>query len=186
MVKALIGYLAASVALGYLAPLAMAQSPQQATATLHDREGNVVGEATFTQTPEGVQVQAYIDGFDAAVMGEQRGEHGFHIHEVGQCDAPDFTSAGGHFNPTGAAHGLLDPDGPHAGDLPNLWIEADGSADYRVVTNLVTLGTGERNLLDADGSALVIHSDPDDHHTDPSGASGDRIACGVISIDESR
>ncbi|GAB4376213.1 MAG: superoxide dismutase family protein [Elainellaceae cyanobacterium] len=175
----------APVSIASLPVWAQAQEsePARATAILRDTEGNVVGNAIFTQTPEGVSIQAQFENLDAAVTGNERGQHGFHIHEVGECTAPMFESAGGHFNPTNVAHGLLDPDGPHAGDLINLWIEADGTADYDVVTDLITLGTGEHNILDADGSALIIHSEADDYHTDPSGASGDRIACGVIMAD---
>jgi len=134
---------------------------------------------------DGVQIRVRLDGFKSAVMGGERGQHGFHIHEVGKCTPPAFLSAGGHFNPTGAKHGLLDPDGPHAGDLPNLWIEADGSADYTVTTNLITLGPGKRSVFDKNGSALLIHTGPDDYITDPAGDSGDRIACGVITRTQS-
>jgi Cu-Zn family superoxide dismutase len=144
---------------------------------------------------DGVQIQTLIEGFDTAVTDEARGEHGLHIHETGECTAPDFSSAGGHFNPTDAEHGLLQPDGPHAGDLPNIWIEADGSADYTVTTNLITLEPGDgqrpaqmgdRSLFDSDGSAVVLHAGPDDYITDPAGDSGDRLACGVIVPNQSR
>lgn len=151
-----------------------------AMAELYDAQGNSVGMVELTSVEDGVQIQVQIQGFDAAVSGGERGQHGFHIHETGNCTAPDFSSAGGHFNPTSAGHGLLDPDGPHAGDLPNLWLETDGSADYSVTTNLVSLAPGERNLLDGDGSAFVLHSGADDYRTDPSGDSGSRLACGVI------
>lgn len=142
--------------------------------------GNRVGTVEFTSVEDGVQIQTQIEGFDAAVAGDERGQHGFHIHETGQCTPPDFSAAGGHFNPTGVGHGLLDPDGPHAGDLPNLWIEADGSADYTVTSDLISLEPGERSLFDSDGSAVVIHSGPDDYLTDQAGDSSSRLACGVI------
>ena len=105
--------------------------------------------------------------------------HGLHIHTVGAC-TPDFAAVGGHFNPTTAQHGLDNPNGPHAGDLPNLEIDADGNGTYEATTTLVTLDQGDNSLFDSDGSALVIHAAPDDLVTDPSGNSGDRIACGVI------
>jgi len=183
MTKAL-GLMASLAALTTLAlppAIAQQQPTPEARAELRDAQGNVVGNASFTPTADGVQIQMRVEGFDAAVMGDERGEHGFHIHEVGSCTPPDFSSAGGHYNPTGVDHGLLDPDGPHAGDLPNLWIEADGSADYAVTTNLITVGPGDRTLFDANGSALVIHAEPDDYITDSAGDSGDRLACGVIT-----
>ena len=105
--------------------------------------------------------------------------HGLHIHTVGAC-TPDFAAVGGHFNPTTAQHGLDNPSGPHAGDLPNLEIDADGNGTYEATTTLVTLAQGDNSLFDSDGSALVIHADPDDLITDPAGNSGDRIACGII------
>ena len=104
-----------------------------------------------------------------------------HIHAVGRCEGPAFATAGGHFNPTAAQHGLSNPLGPHAGDLPVLFVTADGSGTVATVTPLVSLADGVLNsLFDADGSALVIHAANDDHMTDPTGGSGDRIACGVI------
>jgi Cu-Zn family superoxide dismutase len=107
--------------------------------------------------------------------------HGIHFHAVGRCDPPDFMSAGDHFNPTNRQHGQRNPQGPHAGDLPNLTVEANGTATYQATNALVTLGPGANSLLDADGSALVIHADPDDDVTDPAGNSGGRIACAVIA-----
>ena len=176
----LAGCLGLTAVLAALSLPAGAQTGPDATAELLDAEGNRVGTVEFTTVEDGVQIQTLIEGFDAAVTDEVRGEHGFHIHETGECTAPDFSSAGGHFNPTAAQHGLLQPDGPHAGDLPNIWIEADGSADHTVTTNLITLEEGDRSLFDSDGSAILIHSGPDDYLTDPAGDSGDRLACGVI------
>ena len=116
-----------------------------------------------------------------AFQGLPAGEHGIHIHAVGQCDPPDFTSAGGHFNPAGALHGLENPAGPHVGDLPNLIVGSDGTGDINALASGATLGGGPSSLFDADGSALVIHANPDDQVTDPAGNSGPRIACGVIT-----
>jgi Cu/Zn superoxide dismutase/glucose/arabinose dehydrogenase/mono/diheme cytochrome c family protein len=148
-----------------------------ATAELRDREGNTVGNATLTPADGGgVSIQVTLEGFNAASVGE----HGIHIHQAGACE-PDFQAAGSHFNPTDAQHGLLNRDGPHAGDLPNISVQQGGNAEYNVTTRLVTLGEGNNSLLDQDGSALVIHANPDDYATDPSGNSGDHIACGVIS-----
>ena len=108
------------------------------------------------------------------------GMHGFHIHAVGVCTPPDFKSAGGHLNPTDKHHGRLNPEGPHLGDLPNLTIGANGSADTSFAVPKALLGSGEGSLFQAEGTALVIHADPDDYRTDPSGNSGDRIACAVV------
>jgi len=152
-----------------------ATSAITAVAALQDAEGNAVGEATFTQVADGVTIQVALQGLAIAAAGE----HGIHLHTTGAC-TPDFEAAGPHFNPTGAQHGTDNPGGPHAGDLPNLAIDAAGNGTYEATTDLATLGEGENSLLDADGSAIVIHADPDDMITDPSGNSGDRIACGVI------
>jgi len=110
------------------------------------------------------------------------GDHGIHIHTVGKCEGPAFTTAGGHFNPTMAHHGVnntMDPH-PHAGDLPNLTVGADGKGSASVLDKDVTLGDGANSLFHDGGTSLVIHAKADDLMSDPSGNSGDRIACGVI------
>jgi Cu-Zn family superoxide dismutase len=99
---------------------------------------------------------------------------------VGKCDGPDFASAGGHFNPQSRQHGALNPQGPHAGDLPNITIGTDGKGRLESTTELISLLGGASVVFDADGSAIVIHAAPDDFRTDPTGNSGARIACGVI------
>jgi Cu-Zn family superoxide dismutase len=108
-----------------------------------------------------------------------RGTRAFHIHEVGKCDPP-FESAGGHFNPTGKQHGKDNPNGPHAGDLPNLDVPQSGRVKVQVVVKDVSLDTGRGALLDADGAALVVHEGADDYKSDPAGNAGKRLACGVI------
>ena len=148
-----------------------------ALTTLYDSAENPVGDASFTETDDGVIIQVTLREFTDAA----EGEHGIHIHEVGAC-TPDFQAAGSHFNPTGAQHGLENEAGPHAGDLPNIEIDGDGNAIYQTTNTMITLEDGEGSLLDEDGSALVIHAGPDDMVTDPSGESGDRIACGVIEM----
>lgn len=150
-----------------------AGSPK-ATAELKNVKGESVGTASFWESADGVRIVAKVYGIPP-------GNHGFHIHTVGKCTPPDFMSAAAHFNPGGKQHGLKNPAGPHAGDLPNLEVEADGTGQLEYVTKMVTLGTGPTSLLGTAGRALVIHIDPDDETTDPTGNSGGRIACGVIT-----
>jgi len=151
-------------------------APASVTAELKNAQGQVVGYATLITIESGaVSVQVNVTGLATAV-----GKHGIHLHAVGSC-TPDFKAAGGHFNPAAAKHGLDSPQGPHAGDLPNIVFSTDGSASYEAVTDRITLGPGERSIFDADGTALVIHAGPDDQKTDPTGNSGDRIACGVLA-----
>ena len=145
-----------------------------ATAQLEDAQGNIVGTAGFTEGAGGVVVSVEAEGLTP-------GEHGIHLHETGACDPPAFESAGGHINPTEAQHGLSNPQGPHAGDLPGITVADDGTAAYEATTDLVTLSGGDAALLDADGSAIVVHADADDQATDPTGNSGDRVACGVVT-----
>ena len=147
---------------------------ERAAAPLRNAEGQVLGMAIFTQEAQGVRVSVTVKGLSP-------GEHGIHIHSVGKCEPPDFLSAGPHFNPTNKKHGLTNPEGPHAGDLPNLVVSEDGSAVYEHITDRVTLTPGELSLFDEDGSSLVIHAGPDDQMTDPAGNSGARVLCGVIT-----
>lgn len=147
----------------------MAETQREAVATLQMADGTGVG--TAMATPEDDSVAISLD-----VSGLEPGEHGAHVHTTGDCSAPDFSSAGDHWNPTGQAHGLHDPAGQHAGDMPNLTVAADGTAslEYTLV------GATFDGLMDGDGSALVIHAGRDDQVTDPAGDSGERIACGVF------
>ena len=145
----------------------------KASAVLKDANGNEVGKVALTATPSGVLMSLDLTTVPA-------GEHAFHVHAVGKCEPPDFKSAGPHFNPDETKHGLMNPEGPHAGDMPNLHVPADGKLQIEVLNPLVTL-SAESALLDADGAALVIHAAADDYKTDPAGNAGDRIACGVIT-----
>jgi superoxide dismutase, Cu-Zn family len=144
-----------------------------ANASLIDSSGALVGLATFSE----VEGQGRVG---VSVSGLSPGQHGMHIHETGACTPPDFESAGSHFNPASKKHGLLNPEGPHAGDMPNLVVEADGSADTTVTVPASLLARGPESMLGARKHAFVIHADPDDQKTDPSGNSGSRVVCGVI------
>jgi superoxide dismutase, Cu-Zn family len=162
--------------LGADAPMqgtAQTQKAAEATAELRDREGQPIGRATLSETPNGVLIRLNLERAPA-------GERAFHIHQVGRCDPPGFESAGGHLNPTGAPHGFLQEKGPHAGDLPNVHVPKDGRLNVEMLARGVTLHAGKNSLFDEDGSSLVLHAKPDDYRTDPAGAAGDRIACGVI------
>jgi len=150
-----------------------AGSPQ-ATAELKNARGEAIGTASLWEDATGVRLAVRVRGISP-------GKHGLHIHAAGKCDPSDFTTAGGHFNPGGKKHGLMSPAGPHAGDLPNLEVGADGTGRLEYLTKLVTLAAGPTSLFDADGRALVVHANPDDDTTDPTGNSGGRIACGVIT-----
>jgi superoxide dismutase, Cu-Zn family len=147
---------------------------REGVAELRDADGGVVGVAILQEVDDGVRIN-----FSGTNL--PPGPRGFHIHETGECTPPTFESAGEHFNPTDAGHGLADPEGPHVGDLPNLVVAADGTVEVTVVASGATLAdTGELSLVAGDGTALVIHAEADDQITDPAGGAGDRIACGVI------
>jgi Cu-Zn family superoxide dismutase len=148
-------------------------TPAPATAELRDAQNRVVGTVRAAYDPLGVRLTI-------AVRGLPEGPHAIHLHAVGTCTPPDFASAGPHFNPESLGHGLANPLGPHAGDLPNIVVGADGSGNAVFVNPRVTLGAGASSLFDADGTAVVVHATADDQRTDPSGASGARLACGVL------
>ena len=162
------------------APAAAARAPVGATAraVLADGEGASAGTATFRRGPTGVVIRIEATGLTP-------GWHGLHLHGVGRCEGPKFESAGSHVKhgEGGAVHGLLNAEGPESGDLPNLYAGADGRAFAEVFTTGAALveGAGGEYLLDADGSALLIHAMADDHAAQPIGGSGDRVACGVVA-----
>ena len=146
-----------------------------AHANIVNAQGTQIGTAKFTVAANGVKVSVKVSRLTP-------GEHGIHIHSVGKCEGPAFSSAGGHFNPNNSHHGihnLKDPK-PHAGDMPNLTAEQNGRASASFILAGATLDDGANSLFHEGGTALVIHAKADDLMSDPSGNSGDRIACGVI------
>lgn len=149
-----------------------ALAADKANAVLKDPDGKEIGTATLVTTPSGTLITLELTAAPP-------GAHGFHIHTTGKCEPPKFESAGGHFNPDESKHGFLNPEGPHAGDMPNIHVPENGKLTVEVLNTLVSVG-GENALLDEDGAALVLHADPDDYKSDPAGHAGGRIACGVI------
>lgn len=145
----------------------------RAEAVLVDSAGREVGTVTLVQEAEGVRIAVSVDGLEP-------GRLGFHIHENGRCDAPDFESAGGHFEPRDEQHGAENSDGPHAGDLPNLRVGPDGHGENETLNPLLSLSDGVASLTRQGGTSVIIHEGTDDYYTDPSGDAGARIACGVI------
>lgn len=154
---------------------AAAMGGQMIHANVTDAMGKPVGMVMLQDVPGGVLITADLKGLPA-------GEHGFHFHEKGLCDAAQkFTTAGGHFAAGMPQHGLLTPGGHHGGDMPNAYVGADGVLKTQILNTGVTLAAGPKSLFDADGSALVIHAKADDYKTQPSGDAGDRIACAVVA-----
>ncbi len=148
--------------------MASASTTSALTVPLRDAQGRQSGTLSLREIGSGVEGTVRVSGLTV-------GERGMHLHDVGRCDAPDFTTAGGHWNPTGRQHGLANPEGPHKGDLPSLVVAADGTGTivFRADTNLAA-------MTDGDGTALIIHAAADDNRTDPSGNSGARQICGAI------
>ena len=172
------GALIAGPALAILLASTVAAEPggtKHAKGTFIDATGAGIGHVNLIQDRHGdVRVVVNVDGLAP-------GRHGIHIHAVAACTAPAFTDAGGHYNPLAHEHGLENPSGPHAGDMPNLVVDAEGHGRLIATTDRVTLSDGPATLFDADGSAFIIHANPDDQVTNiGNGGSGARIACAVI------
>lgn len=163
-----------TIALLALGGCAAGKAPEVAVASaaLADANGGSAGTASVVQKGDGLVLKV-------AITGLTPGPHGMHLHTVGKCEAPGFTTAGGHLNPLGHQHGTENPAGSHMGDLPNLTAGADGKASAEVPLGLAALGLAQA-MLDADGAAIVIHAAADDYRTDPTGNSGARVACGVF------
>ena len=146
-----------------------AGAEDRARASMMNAKGQPVGEVSLRRTPQGTLLHARLSNLPP-------GAHAFHVHAIGKC-TPPFKSSGGHFNPDGKKHGIDNPDGMHAGDMPNIHVPASGNLEIEILNALLELGPA---LFDGDGAAIVIHAGPDDYRTDPAGAAGARIACGVI------
>jgi superoxide dismutase, Cu-Zn family len=147
---------------------------KSATAELKDAKGQTVGQVTLKQGKNAVTLSAKVTNLPP-------GAHAIHVHTVGKCEAPDFKTAGGHFNPENKQHGLENPAGHHAGDMPNFMIADDGKGVYKGTLQGVTLaGSGANSLFHEGGTAVVIHEKADDMKTDPAGNAGARIACGPV------
>ncbi len=170
--------LTAAAGLGLVALIAASPALAQsiATALVKAGDGKDAGVVTVTEAPRGVLLKLELKGLTP-------GWHAVHFHEKGDCGTPDFKSAGAHVHSAATTvHGLLNPDANDNGDLPNIFAGPDGSATAEIYSTLVSLkGASDRPaLLDADGSSIVVHANPDDHKTQPIGGAGARVACGVI------
>lgn len=172
MLLRLIPLAAAGAALTGCATMSASDDSPIAAAQMIDQAGKLVGSARLIERGGAYVLRLSVEGVPA-------GAHGFHLHTTGQCTTPDFQSAGGHLNPAGNEHGRLNPKGQHLGDLPNIEVPAGG----RLTTNIPINGSAadlDRQLFDSDGTSVMIHAQPDDYRSDPTGGAGTRIACGVL------
>lgn len=148
-------------------------APKSAHADIVNAQGQNIGTAKIVPAKKGVKIEVSVSQLSP-------GKHGIHVHAVGKCEGPAFTTAGGHLNPDTKKHGKDNPEGPHAGDLLMIDVKADGTAKATLLDTMVTLGDGPNSLFHDGGTSIVIHEKEDDYKTDPAGNSGARIACGII------
>jgi Cu-Zn family superoxide dismutase len=172
MMKVMSGGLATAGIALLLTATAGAQAPVKVD--LKDAQGQSIGTASLSSAMGAVHIQLDVKGL-------KPGPHALHVHATPKCEGPAFTSAGPHLNPTNKKHGLQSPDGPHAGDMENFTVAADGTSKAMVMAKGITMGSEPNGIYANGGTALVVHAGPDDQKTDPSGGSGDRVACGVIT-----
>lgn len=172
MMRVIQGVIVGAALAGVMATVQLS-AQQPVTVEMKDAQGQSIGTATLTAATGAVHIALDLKNLTP-------GEHALHVHGTAKCEGPAFTSAGGHLNPAMKKHGLKNPEGPHAGDMPNFTVAANGTAKTMVMAQGVTLGSEPNSVFANGGTALVIHAKGDDMTTDPAGAAGDRIACGLV------
>ena len=172
----MIKHIVAAAIAGLVGAAAVCAAEKPVTVGLKDGNGQSVGSATVSEGKGGSGVTIKLN-----LKNLTPGDHAAHFHQVAKCEGPAFTTAGGHFNPDQKHHGLENPAGPHAGDMRNFTVKADGTSKATLTDPLVNLGAGDHSLFTGGGTALVIHAKADDMKSDPAGNAGDRIACGAIT-----